>query len=579
MVTDWIVIRRIAVELDTAVRGARVTDVGILDDGRFALRLGGRGDRLLAVDPFGTPPLLTLEGGELPVATDPTYARSIGSTLRGMRIESVRSRHGDRVVALGFAVTSRFGVGTQATLVLELIPRFGNIVLVRDGAVVAAAKQFDPADNPARSVVLGASYEPPPLQEPRLDAASFAAAAAGADRRSRIAALGGYLPQLPRLLAESIVVESERAGALIEPLMLAERGRRLLEEAERRSGDGPVFVYRRDGTIAQAHVVPLAQFSDDVHATVPDLLPLLSESIADRRRAQGQDAVERRRSALKTRIERRLSALRRQLASLHERFNAAADRDRLRMSGDALHTYGRLIPPRATTFRVPDRPDLTVELDPELTATENAARYFTRYRKAADALPHLEARRRALEATVASLEELAWSLEGAQAPVLAEIAADLDTIEGRRAPGLSKRSKPRPILRLDRASGARIYVGRSPRENVEVTFKIARGDDLWFHARAIPGAHVVLAPPPGREPDRGDVQAAADLAAAHSRAREALRVDVEYTERKNVRKQRDAAPGLVWYTNARGIVGFPAASGHRDATGDGTAAVLGRDGL
>jgi predicted ribosome quality control (RQC) complex YloA/Tae2 family protein len=102
-------------------------------------------------------------------------------------------------------------------------------------------------------------------------------------------------------------------------------------------------------------------------------------------------------------------------------------------------------------------------------------------------------------------------------------------------------------------------VGRSPRENVEVTFKIARPDDLWFHARGIPGSHVVLQSPPGTAPDDADLGAAADLAARHSRAALAPRVEIDFTERKYVRKQRDAAPGLVWYTNARSRTGRPEA--------------------
>jgi len=115
----------------------------------------------------------------------------------------------------------------------------------------------------------------------------------------------------------------------------------------------------------------------------------------------------------------------------------------------------------------------------------------------------------------------------------------------------------RKPLRIERPSGARIFVGRSPRENVEVTFRIARPDDLWFHARGIPGSHVVLQAPPGAAPDDADLTAAADLAARHSRAAQAPRVEIDFTERKYVRKQRDAAPGLVWYTNARSRTGRP----------------------
>jgi len=251
-----------------------------------------------------------------------------------------------------------------------------------------------------------------------------------------------------------------------------------------------------------------------------------------------------------------------EIAQVTARRNDAAGRDALRAAGDALHTYGTGIPPGATQFRPPGDEAVEIVLDPDLDAKENAAHYFGRYRKAADALPHLERRLAALETKRASLEDLAFETERGDATTLAEVGAELDRIEGRKStPGLTgaKRAARAP-LRIERPSGARIFVGRSPRENVEVTFRIARPDDLWFHARGIPGSHVVLQPPPGGEPDPTDLDCAADFAALHSRARNAPRVEIDFTERKYVRKQRAAAPGMVWYTNARSRVGRPDAA-------------------
>src|SRR5580692_8803372 len=145
VVTDWILIRRAAAELERELRGARVTDAGLLDDGRFGIRLGGRrkgNDLMLAIDIFGSPPLVSLEVLELSIAGDPGWSRSIATALRGLRLGEVRSRPGDRVLVLDFGTTSRFGVTSGAKLVAELVPRFGNLLLLRDGAIIAAAKQF-----------------------------------------------------------------------------------------------------------------------------------------------------------------------------------------------------------------------------------------------------------------------------------------------------------------------------------------------------------------------------------------------------------------------------------------------------
>ncbi len=565
MVTDWILIRRAAAELERALRGGRVTDAGLLDDGRVALRFGGlkrRGPSTLAIDAFGSPPLVTLEDRELALATDPGWLRTAGTSLRGMRLGSVRARRGDRVLVLTFGTASRFGVESEYRLVLELVPRYGNVALLRERVVVAAAKQFSPAENEARSVQVGLPYEPPPLPQASLDFAAFTQALEGADAKGRARALGGYLPELPRLLAASLAAESERVpweSATRLGLWLEERSRALLSATEGEpEGLGPLHVYRdATGALVAAHVVPLAQYAALAHGEEPRPLDLFAEARTTTKRAVASDAGARRRTALLGRIAKRAENTTAELEALARKQADAGERERLRVSGDALYTHAHEVPPRATEFVPPTNPELTIPLDPELDAKENAQRYYARYRKAADALPHLERRREALLARAEALEVLAFEAERAEPATLPELENALDELEGRPPQRAASPLRPRAPLRVERPSGARIYVGRSPRENAEVTFRIARPDDLWFHARGIPGSHVVLQAPPGTEPADDDLTAAADLAATHSKAKSAPRVEIDYTERKYVRKQRDAGPGLVWYTNARTLVGRP----------------------
>src|ERR1700738_546537 len=154
MTTDWILIRRAAAELERGLRGGRVTDAGLLDDGRIALKFGGlkqRGPATLAVEAFGSPPVVTLDDAELALAVDPGWLRSAAATLRGMRLTSVRARRGDRVLVLAFGTASRFGVESESRLVLELVPRYGNVVLLHDRLGGAAGKQVSPGEDEARS--------------------------------------------------------------------------------------------------------------------------------------------------------------------------------------------------------------------------------------------------------------------------------------------------------------------------------------------------------------------------------------------------------------------------------------------
>jgi predicted ribosome quality control (RQC) complex YloA/Tae2 family protein len=570
MTTDWILIRRAAAELERALRGLRVVETGELDDGRMALRFAGRARGApitLAVDAFGSPPLVTLDASELALRSDPGWLRTAGTTLRTMRLTAVSARRGDRVIVLTFGSASRFGVEAEARLVLELVPRYGNVVVLRDRLVVAAAKQFSPAENEARSVQTGLPYEPPPLPGAVLDEAAFAAAVAAAgDAGGWSRALGGFVPLLPRLLAGSVAAEvcASAVGSAAERAdTLHRRALEVLADAEAAAdAAGELYAYAdAQGAIAAIHVVPLAQYAASSCLRPDALLELFAAGREGARAAQLGGATQRRRTALAARIERRVRATAGEAERVAAQLADAGGRERARESGDALFTHLTDVPPGADSFVPPTRPDLVIALDPKLDAKANAQRYFARYRKAADALPHLELRRAALAARLTALDELAFEVERADAVTLSDLERDLDRLEGRKTRAASAtQGRKRTPLRIDRASGSRIYVGRSPLENVEVTFTIGRPDDLWFHARGIPGSHVVLQAPPGAEPSDDDLDAAANLAAAHSKARASSRVEVDYTERKHVRKQRGAGPGLVWYTHARTRVGLPAAA-------------------
>ncbi len=170
MLTDWVLIQRLAREIEERFRGARVDDAGMLDDGRVGLILRRRGVRLLlAIDPFESPPLLTVEdvaagsGSPLTIAREPGFVRALARSLQGMTLGAVNARRNDRFLRFRFAARSRFGVGDEFDLYVELVPRFGNLVLVKGERIVAALKEFAPADNARRAVRAGAPYELPPL--------------------------------------------------------------------------------------------------------------------------------------------------------------------------------------------------------------------------------------------------------------------------------------------------------------------------------------------------------------------------------------------------------------------------------
>jgi predicted ribosome quality control (RQC) complex YloA/Tae2 family protein len=571
--TDWLIVRRLAFELDRAVRSARIREVGVTPDGRLALRVRARGagGDALVIDAFGALPLVTLESG-VDLNPQPGWLRAIADAVGGMRIERVRSRRGDRLIAIDVATLSRFGVLSSYRIVAELVPRFGNVLLLRDDVVVAAAKEFTLEQNARRSVTVGERYSPPPLPAPvgappDLSAAIARLWAGDADGSTDVVvrALRAHVPLLPNLAAVSLVAQAagsrEGSPQALADVLLA-RAASLVEVPEGEPDPGePVYVYRRDGAPVQVHVVPLHQLDGLQETRAPDLLPVILEAVqADRTQRRLRSADERR-TSLQSRVAKRRASLEAERNRLELERRDAAAADELRVQGELLYAHHAEVPARAASFIAAEKPDVIISLDPELDAKANAAAIFRRYRKAVAKRDHVARRITQNAAEIEAAEELAWEVERAEAAALDELREDVDRLERRAPARLGKREQPRrTALEVPLGADARVLVGRSPRDNADLTFRVARPDDLWFHARGVPGAHVVLRIDSLRQPTSAELQSAAELAAYHSKARTSGTVPVDYTARKYVRKQQNALPGLVWYTNAKTIDVTPRAT-------------------
>lgn len=492
MYTDWILIRRLALELSERFKGARVRDVGQLGDGRFALALWRRGqEQLVCADVFAPTPVITVESGDLPIAVEPGFVRAAGAALRGTTLTAVLSRRGDRLLRMEFGSRSRFGVEERIALVFELVPRFGNIVLLKGDTIVAAAKEFPPSENAIRSVQAGEVYEPPPLRPGKSS-----------------------------------------------PLLSEDRIARLSEELPQ----GDLHVYRRDGALVQAHVVELPQYADLQHERAARLLEILAEARETHANARQSDRLVKRRNALERALNDREKKLRSELAQVDGKLRESEKRETLREQGEAI--YATL-----HELSAPERDD----------AKDRAAKLFSKYKKAAVAVGHLERRRADLLEALDDLAHVRWEVERAEDSGLDDAAEAVAALE-HQARAATKRTiaRKRKPLQFDTPSGSRIYVGRTPVENAELTFRVARPDDLWFHVQNQPGAHVILQRHDRQQPPEDDLALAASLAALHSKAKNSPKVTVDYTQRKYVRKRTGAAPGLVFYTHPKSIFVAPA---------------------
>lgn len=277
------------------------------------------------------------------------------------------------------------------------------------------------------------------------------------------------------------------------------------------------------------------------------------DSFFEREIAEQERQQQRRRvrSQLKS-AEKRLKRLQKNVEGDLERAEDAAD---YRRFGELLQSaYGTEIPRGAESVDVPDyyaegAPPVSIPIDPARTLQENIDRYFHEYRRLNDAADRIESRlletMEKLDRVRALRAELQGGVDDDELDAFVERVARAEIVRKKQRSRRKRKEKRLPYRRFASRRGATILVGRGSKHNDELTTHVARGRDVWLHARDWPGAHVVLRMEKDSAPDSGDLVDAALLAAHFSKGKGDSLIDVTYTRAKHVRKPKGAAPGLV----------------------------------
>ncbi|MDM8527653.1 NFACT family protein [Anaerolineales bacterium HSG24] len=267
-------------------------------------------------------------------------------------------------------------------------------------------------------------------------------------------------------------------------------------------------------------------------------------------------------TAAKEPLSEAIAEARRKLARRQERLNQdALERSNptgFKEKGEAILAYSYQIKPGQTKLVVEwhaDQPPLEINLDPKLSPSDNAQRYFKRYRKALRTLDEIPIQLDKISLELEYLDQLEQDLDMADDRTEIDTVAAILTQAGyyrSYQPKQPRKNKGRPqksvsrYLRLTAPDGATVWVGKNAQQNAHLTFNRAKADDLWLHAHKIPGAHVIIPTAQGL-PSEADLFWAASVAAYYSKARHDTSVEVDVTLKKYVRAIKGAAPGLVTY--------------------------------
>jgi len=300
-------------------------------------------------------------------------------------------------------------------------------------------------------------------------------------------------------------------------------------------------------------------------------------------RAEWRDAMEHVRAPIRKVLQSQRDRCLRKAEILQHELASIEDAARYRVQGELLLAHQHEIARGQTSAALPDfasmdeeRPPLvTISLDPRFDAVENANRLFNKYHKLRRAAALVPAQIEQNATELATVEQLLTDLVLAETPaeaalVKAEVQAagymrgkpqEKKAHKPGKKGGKSVKGKPTPPgggvpLHVQSRDGYTILIGKNSRQNEEVTFRQAASNDLWLHARGVPGAHVIIKAA-GREIPRGTIEQAAALAAYYSQARGSTTAPVDYTPQRHVRHMKGGGPGMVVYEREKTIYVTP----------------------
>ncbi|HID62667.1 MAG TPA: fibronectin/fibrinogen-binding protein [Anaerolineae bacterium] len=475
---------------------------------------------------------------------------------RGARIDRLEQPPFERVLHIGLDHHEH----GCTTLVVEVMGRHSNIVLVDAGSIVMeCVKRIGPEMSRYRTILPGQPYLPPPPQEKLAPSdltelrLRYIVEAQPPDVplwQRLVQGLKGVSPLLAQEIVYRATGRTDTLAGEVEKMspLLAAIGD-LLSPLE--NGHWQPSVVREKGEIAVFAPYQLT------HREGHELLASISQAVegyyADAVREEPHGFLKQ---SLRRAIARGRERQQKKRRALERSLAARGETEALRQKGELILAYATQIAPGQTELVIelePGQPSLTIALDPRSSPVENAQMYFRAYRKAKAGAEEIPALLEQVDLELRYLDQLETDLELASTqPEVQEVRAALSEagyLKGERRRRKPPRSQP---LTLRSPDGLTIMVGKNSRQSEEVTFRRASPDDLWLHARGVPGAHVIIRSGRQKVPE-ATLHQAAGLAAYYSQAREATRVAVDYTRKRHVRRVKGARPGLVTYDHEQTI--------------------------
>lgn len=578
MALDGIVIAALVKELRDTLLGGHIQKIAMPEKNELLLTVKNHAaQHRLLISCEASLPLLYLQAENKPSPlTAPGFAMLLRKHIGSGKITAVEQLGLERIVRIETTQLNELGDIAPRALYTELMGKYSNIIFTDENDVILDSMRRVPASvSSLREVLPGRPYfVPEKLQKTNpleLSETDFTAALTAQGSLPLDRALSSAFSGISSLIAQEVLFRTSLEPREVFDGLSAEKRNALysvfssLMEAVRTERFEPVM-YLRDEVPVEFSALPLETLKAEGlearrYTSVSELLysyyALRAESSRMRQKS----------SDLRRLVQNHLERSQRKRILQEKQLADSQKKEKYRIYGDLLNSYAYQIPAGADhyvaeNFYDENRP-LRIPLDKNLSPAENAKKYFDRYAKLKRTELAVGAE---LEKTVQEEAHLASVLTALELATeesdLAEIREELAAFQYVKRQRAQKGKLPQKIqshpLHFRSSDGFDIFVGKNNYQNEELTFKVASGSDWWFHAKGMPGSHVIVKANGQELPDRCFEEAAA-LAAYYSKGRDQDKVEIDYLQRRNVKKVNGAPPGFVIYHSNWSMMAKPRA--------------------
>ena len=560
MALDGLVIAGMVQELNTCLLGGRISKIAQpeSDELMFTIKSERRQQYRLLISAGASLPLIYFTEQNKPAPmTAPNFCMLLRKHIGGGKFTRIWQPGLERIINFEIEHLNELGDVCHKTLVVEIMGKHSNIIFCNEeGMIIDSIKHISSQVSSVREVLPGRSYFIPETQEKlnplNYKSSEFIAAVSSKPMplaKSIYCSMTGISPLIAEEICHRASLDSGRsANSFSETeLIHLEHQFDLVVDTVKSGQLAPNIVYEGQVPV-DFSVVHLSQYDDFTEEKFDTVSGMLEHYYATRNVIT---RIRQRSADLRRIVQTALDRNRKKYDLQQKQLKDTEKREKFRIYGELINTYGYNLEEGAkklTCLNYYDNKEITIPLDDTKTPQENAQHYFEKYNKLKRTWEASVKLTEETKGEIEHLESISTALDIARSEEdLVQIKEELTEYGYIRRHYTGKRVKitSRPFHYVS-SDGYDIYVGKNNFQNEDLTFKTAVGNDWWFHAKGCPGSHVIVKTNGEELPDR-TFEEAARLAAYYSKNRGAEKAEVDYVERKFVKKVAGARPGFVIY--------------------------------